>query len=74
MKERKYNVYPKLKYYRAEYNLSMEDMAKKLNISKNAYFQKENGYTPFYLEEIKKILDIFNCNFNDIFFKNNVNQ
>lgn len=73
METRKYLVYPKLKYYRAEYNLSMQDMANKLNISKNAYFKKENGYTTFYLDEVKKILEIFNCNFDDIFFTNDVN-
>lgn len=73
MEAKKYPVYPKLKYYRAEYNLSMREMAEKLNISKNAYFRKENGYTTFYLDEIRKILEIFNCNFDDIFFKKDVN-
>ena len=75
MKKTKQNyVYPKLRGFRYEKGYSMQDMADKLNISKNCYFKKENGYTDFYLDEVKKILEIFECDFNDIFFIRDVNQ
>lgn len=67
-------IYPKLKGIRYEKGYTMQDMADRLGISKNCYFKKENGFTDFYLDEVKRILEIFNCNFNDIFFESTVNQ
>lgn len=59
--------YPKLKGLRNEKGYTMEEFASLLGITKNCYFKKENGLTDFYLCEIRKILDIFNCKYEDIF-------
>lgn len=66
--------YPKLKGIRNEYGYSLEDMAKQLGISKDCYFRKEKGKTDFYLDEVRKILNLFDCKFEDIFFAIDVNQ
>lgn len=75
MKKSKHTyIYPKLRGIRYEKGYTMQNMADELNISKNCYFKKENGYTDFYLDEVKKILDLFNCKFEDIFFERTVNR
>ena len=66
--------YPKLYGIRHEFGYSLEDMANYLGISKDCYFRKEKGKTDFYLCEVRRILEIFNMNFDDIFFANTVNQ
>ncbi len=75
MKTRKKTYfYPKLKGVRNEYGYSLEDMAKLLGISTDCYFRKEKGKTDFYLCEVRKILELFNVKFEDIFFVQQVNQ
>ena len=66
--------YPKLRGKRCELGYSLEDMANLLGISKNCYFRKEKGKTDFYLCEVRKILELFDVNFKDIFSIPNVNQ
>lgn len=73
-KARKAYFYPKLYGLRHEFGYSLDDMAKYLGISKDCYFRKEKGKTDFYLWEARKILEIFNVTFSDIFFTNDVNQ
>lgn len=65
--------YPKLKGKRYELGYSLEDMGKYLGISKDCYYRKEKGKTDFYLCEVRKLLLLFNANFEDIFFTTNVN-
>lgn len=59
---------------RNELRLSQEELAKKLDITARAYNFKENNKTRFTLEEIIKLLEIFNCNFDDIFLDSNVRK
>lgn len=59
--------YPKLKGRRNELGYSLKDMANFLGISTDCYFRKENGKTDFYLYEVRKILEILNVQFEDIF-------
>lgn len=73
-KKRESYFYPKLKGIRNEYGYSLEDMGKCLGISKDCYFRKEKGKTDFYLCEVRKILNLFDCKFEDIFFNFDVNQ
>lgn len=75
--ERKRNrsyFYPKLKGKRYELGYSLEDMAAYLGVSKDCYFRKEKGKTDFYLDEVRKILDLFDSKFEEIFFIPIVNQ
>lgn len=65
--------YPKLKGIRSEFGYSLEDMANFLGISTDCYFRKEKGKTDFYLCEVRKILELFNAKFEDIFFTSKVN-
>ena len=65
-------MYPKLIGKRHEKGISQQEMANLLGISKNNYFLKEKGKLDFNLAEVKKILEIFNCDYNDIFFNENV--
>lgn len=57
----------KLKGKRVEKGLTQESISKLLNMEKSAYARKENGIVQFRLDEIKKILEILECNFEDIF-------
>lgn len=60
-------MYPKLIGKRNEKGITQEKMAKMLGISKNNYNLKENGKLDFGLSEVKKILNILNATYNDIF-------
>ena len=66
--------YPKLKGKRNELGITLDEMAKKLGISTDAYFRKEKGKTDFYLCEVRKILELFDCKYEEIFFTPDVNQ
>lgn len=57
----------KLKAKRAEFGYTQQDVAEKLGIAVPTYIHKENGDTLFNLNEIKKLLIIFDCKFEDIF-------
>ena len=57
----------KVRGKRAEIGYSQTVMAKYLGISKNNYNKKENGKIEFKLDEIRKLLELFNCDFSDIF-------
>ncbi len=73
-KKRACYYYPKLRGIRNEKGYTMQELANKLGITKNCYYKKENGITDFYLDEVRKILIIFDCKFEDIFFETVVNQ
>ena len=62
--------YPKLKGKRNEYGYTLQDMGDYLGISKNAYFRKEKGYADFYLWEVRKILELLDSKYEDIFLLN----
>ncbi len=66
--------YPKLKGKRNELGFTLDDMAKKLGISTDCYFRKEKGKTDFYLCEVRKILELFDCKYEEIFFIPDVNE
>ena len=57
----------KIRGKRSELHLSQEDVAKELSITVKTYNLKENGKSEFTLEEVRKLLKLFNCNFEDIF-------
>lgn len=67
-------MYPKLVGKRNELKITQEKMANYLGISKNNYYLKECGKLDFNLSEVKKILEILNCSYNDIFFEKGVTQ
>lgn len=73
-RKKKSYFYPKLKGKRYELGYSLEDMGNYLGISKDCYFRKEKGKTDFYLYEVRKILELFDIKFEDIFFTYDVNQ
>ncbi|AMB92981.1 helix-turn-helix transcriptional regulator [Aerococcus christensenii] len=59
--------------------LTQSDMAKKLNISRQSYYLKENEKTPFTDKEKAVIKKTFNAAFpnatiDDIFFSTNVSK
>ena len=57
----------KLKGKRVEKGLTQEKIAKLLNMEKSAYARKENEVVQFRLDEVKRILEILDCSFDDIF-------
>ncbi len=67
-------MYPKLIGKRNEKGITQEGMAKLLGISKGNYNLKENGKLDFGLLEVKKILLILECSYNDIFLDENVTE
>ena len=58
----------KLKGLRAEHGYTQEQIADKLCISKATYARKENGICQFGADEISKLIDIFNVNYEYIFY------
>ena len=57
----------KLKAKRVEKGLNQEAMSKKLNMAMSTYSLKESGHRQFTLDEVKMLLKILDCNFEDIF-------
>lgn len=67
-------MYPKLIGKRNEKGITQEKMADMLGISKNNYNLKENGKLDFNLVEVKKILQILESSYDEIFFEENVTE
>lgn len=61
-----------LKMLRIKYNLTQEEIAAKLGISKNTYHRKENGIHDFTITEAIAVGKIFNVNPGEIFFTKEV--
>lgn len=57
----------KLKGKRVEKGLTQEAISKLLNMEKATYTRKENGVSQFRLDEVKRLLEILDCKFEDIF-------
>lgn len=76
------NVNEKIRTIRETRNWSQEDMAEKMNMSKNGYAKIERGETNLNLHKLEQIANIFNINVleliknddkNVLFFMNNHN-
>ena len=52
-------IMQRIKGYRVMLNLSQQDVAKELGISRQSYWSKENGRTSFNDKEKTKIRDLF---------------
>ena len=66
-----------LKSKRILFNMTQEDIAKKLSINLKSYNLKENGKREFTLDEAKKISNLFELNLtevNDIFFDSSIGK
>lgn len=59
-------LHNKVKRLREINDLSQEDMAEKLNVSKNTYGRLERGEVKISLDRLRKIADIFNIDLSDI--------
>ena len=57
-----------IKSLRELHDLTQEQIAQKLGISKQAYFKKENGITEFTISEAKNLSEIFGKSVEEIFF------
>ncbi|MBM7631134.1 helix-turn-helix transcriptional regulator [Geomicrobium sediminis] len=58
----------KLYIARKERKLRQIDIAKKLSISKQSYYKKENGLSCFTQIEMNMLAKIFNCSLDDLFW------
>ncbi len=67
-------MYEKLIDKRKKKSITQEEMAELLGISKTNYSLKEIGKLDFDLIEVKKILNILDDNYNNIFFNNGVTE
>lgn len=63
------NCYQKLKKLRIQNQISYEDMAKKLEISKCYYWQIEHKRRRLYYDMALKIANIFNLKPDDLFYE-----
>jgi putative transcriptional regulator len=63
------NSYKKLEQVRIKKNLSYDDMAKILGISKSFYWQIEHKKRRLYYDMAKKIAVIFNLKPDDLFYE-----
>jgi putative transcriptional regulator len=62
----------KLKSLRVMRNICQKEMSVKLGMAVSTYNLKENGVRQFTVEEAKKIVEILETPFDEIFFKQNV--
>lgn len=58
-----------LKGRRVAKGLTQEGISKLLGMEKSVYARKENGIVQFRLDEIKRLLEILDCKFEDIFLQ-----
>lgn len=65
------NFYVNLKEQREKNNISYEEMAKKLGISKCFYWQIEHKKRRLYYEMAKKIAKVFKLKPDDLFLEDN---
>lgn len=56
-----------LKQIRRLHGITMEEISKKINITKQGYFYKESGKRKFKKKELEKIAKIFNLKIEVIF-------
>lgn len=61
-------TYAKLKGLRAQYGLSMADMARILGMGESTYISRENGKREFKVSEAKIICEHFKTSAEEIFF------
>lgn len=54
---------------RREHRLKQSDLAKKLSISSQTYYRKENGISEFTQREMIMLAKIFRCTLNDLFWE-----
>lgn len=52
---------------RKKCSISQTDVAKQLNIALKSYWRKERGITEFTESEIKKLMELLNADFNELF-------
>ena len=55
-----------LRDIREKFNITKEDMAKKLDITRQTYYKYESGESELTLDVVKKIANIFSVDYNDI--------
>lgn len=55
-----------LRDIREKFNITKEDMAKKLEITRQTYYRYESGESELTLDVVKKIASIFSVDYNDI--------
>ena len=55
---------------RRDHKLNQKEVAKKLGISKQSYYKKENGYVEFTIREAKLLTKLFDCSLDDLFGEN----
>ncbi|WP_147564672.1 helix-turn-helix transcriptional regulator [Clostridium tyrobutyricum] len=63
-----------IKNLRLKNNLSCEEMANLIGVSKASYSKKENGLVKFSLVEAKVVADIFKKSIEEIFFNSEVTE
>lgn len=64
----------KLRGKRVEKGYTQYELAKLLNISTNAYNLKETGRREFRMSEINLLLELLDCNYEELFFQRKVNK
>lgn len=52
---------------RKKCSISQPTIAKQLNIALKTYWRKEKGITEFTESEIKKLMELLNADFNELF-------
>lgn len=63
-----------LKMLRTKFNLTQDQVAEKLGISKNTYHRKENGLKDFTITEAIILGEVFKVNPGEIFFTKEVTK
>lgn len=56
-----------IKIYQIKQNLTLDDIAKKLQISRSGLYKKMSGRNEFTISEAKKILSMLGMKFEEVF-------
>lgn len=58
-----------LKKIRTSYKLSQQEVAEKLNISRNAYMAWENGQTKISMSKLQRICEVYKINMQELLIR-----
>ena len=72
MQTQNQKVQSNLKSLRASKNLTQDDVAEKLEMTRTTYHKKEKGTIEFKQSEMIKLSEIFNSTLNEIFLPDTV--
>lgn len=57
----------KIAYFRKKANLTQEDLAEKMGVSRQAVYKWEHNLSTPEIQKLEKLITLFNITYNDLF-------